>query len=509
MSDEPKVIKPVDFEVDPKGTIDPELARHQRTVMKLIAVVAALATLALAVVFVLPALISSDVSEQPGYAQTTAPGKVPTQAAQEAQAQDEKGPPSVLDLAARDRAQELLESAVAEFESLRSNKAEMWAEEEFLQGENGIREGEKYLREQRYPESEKLLAATLEKLKALSAQLPEYIARWLEEGDLALGQGDSQAALAAFERILEIDQSHAKANIGRQRATTLDQVLALIEEGQGHEEMSELGKAKSAYQKAVGIDPYAQGAIAALERLAQQDRETRYRQAMSAGYGALEAQQFTRARSFFSDAQRLGGKTQETERALALLKTAETNYAIADSLTKADRAVANENWAAAIGHFEAALKLDKALSEAQAGRSQAKRRLALDQVLVTLLDKPARFADEKVRAEGQNRLAAARDVKAAGPRLRGQIQTLSTLITDYSTPVVGSVNSDGFTEVIILRQKRLGKFNQQSLTLLPGKHVATGTRDGHRDVRVEFDVPPRSSSFSIEVICNEVLSFGN
>ena len=40
-------------------------------------------------------------------------------------------------------------------------------------------------------------------------------------------------------------------------------------------------------------------------------------------------------------------------------------------------------------------------------------------------------------------------------------------------------------------------------SLKPGNYIATGTRDGYRDVRVEFRVALKELPLNIEVACKE------
>jgi hypothetical protein len=63
--------------------------------------------------------------------------------------------------------------------------------------------------------------------------------------------------------------------------------------------------------------------------------------------------------------------------------------------------------------------------------------------------------------------------------------------------------SDNQTHVVLFRVADLGRFQQVSVKLRPGKYVAAGTRSGYRDVRVEFTVTGEPGDEPIAVRCEE------
>ena len=63
--------------------------------------------------------------------------------------------------------------------------------------------------------------------------------------------------------------------------------------------------------------------------------------------------------------------------------------------------------------------------------------------------------------------------------------------------------SDSATTVSVFQIGRLGSFSTHELNLLPGVYVATGSRPGYRDVRLEFRVAPEVEMKPIIVQCEE------
>ena len=65
--------------------------------------------------------------------------------------------------------------------------------------------------------------------------------------------------------------------------------------------------------------------------------------------------------------------------------------------------------------------------------------------------------------------------------------------------------SDSLTEVTLFRVAKLGTFEQTSVQLKPGHYIAAGSRNGYRDVRVEFTITGEPMEEPILVSCNEAI----
>ena len=63
--------------------------------------------------------------------------------------------------------------------------------------------------------------------------------------------------------------------------------------------------------------------------------------------------------------------------------------------------------------------------------------------------------------------------------------------------------SDNATNVAIFKVGKFGAFSMHELELRPGNYVATGSRAGYRDVRLEFRVAPEVEMKPIVVRCEE------
>jgi hypothetical protein len=83
------------------------------------------------------------------------------------------------------------------------------------------------------------------------------------------------------------------------------------------------------------------------------------------------------------------------------------------------------------------------------------------------------------------------------------VDQLAILLERATSPVNVVFSSDNLTHVVLYRVAELGTFEQTSMRLRPGRYVAAGTRDGYRDVRVEFTITGEPLNEPIVVRCEE------
>jgi hypothetical protein len=167
---------------------------------------------------------------------------------------------------------------------------------------------------------------------------------------------------------------------------------------------------------------------------------------------------------------------------------------------------AAERWGEAQAGYEQLLARDPTLEFARAGRARTAPRAELARRLDRLLTDPSRLVAPEVRREAETLLARAAAVRGAAPVLQGQAQRLRDSLALYDQAVAAVFESDGLTAVSLQRVGAIGAFRRKELRLKPGRYVATGSRDGYRDVRREFVVVPGGTVVVVEVRCTEVVS---
>ena len=505
-SPEQRVIQPIDFGSVSDVSLQSAKRRASSVRVVILTTVIALLSVSLFIVIVMlpkwterpQAATTASVNAPAGQAQVDAASEI-----EDVDAAAGSGNGST-----RKRAQALLKEALEKLATIEAMHGESWAESAVQEIMQRIEEGEKAYREQRYIAAQNRYHDAMEHIDRLVEMAPEIAGKLADDGGLALAAGNSAAATAAFEGVLEIDPENSVATSGVARAKTLDQVLVLVGQAQGYERLDQSEEALRAYRDSLKLDSRAPGAAAAIKRIERSKRADQFRAAMSQGFRALDANEFGKARAAFEQAGKLDAAAAAIDAALKHLANSEASYKIDRHMRSARGHEASERWGKVAEEYAAALKVDGKLLAAMQDKQRAEARHHLDQQLVAYLARPDRLTSAAVNAEAGNVLEQARQVARPGVRLAGQIDQLAHAIVLARTPVTVSLLSDNVTFVTVYRVGDLGQFDMRELSVLPGRYTAVGKRDGYRDVRVEFTVAPARTDTLVTIRCDQEFAFG-
>ena len=406
--------------------------------------------------------------------------------------------------ALRREAQEVLQSLLTLEESLAKRGAPNWGEPTYSQALEAAGKGDAAYRERDFTGATRDYQNALNRLRALEASLPERIEALHKTLIAEIERGELLPAQTRFNALQEIAPADSRLVALETRIDALPEVTAALETAAAAETAGDLSAAVASARKATRADPQHQRARQRLTELQTALTRAQFTAAMTAGYEALSGQRFADAEAAFATAAKLLPGAPEPPSALIELEQARTQATLIALREQGVAAEAEERWAAAVTHYENALKIDGLLLFATDGMARATPRAALDTRLDTIPKEQDHLVDRRVLAEAEASLAEARDIPNPGPRLQAQMAAAEQTITYARTPVTVSISSDGVTDITVLRVKRLGTLTQQMLSLRPGTYTAVGIRDGYRDVRVTFDVRPGQDN-TVAVSCVETI----
>ena len=463
-------------------------ARHSRL---LYAGLAVLAIALLGVVFLLPRIVAERQTESP-VPQASAVAEEPVEAGG---ATEESGSREVADNALAD----ILELD----ERLKALGAPAWGGADWTTGQSAMQAGDEAYKDRQYDAAAEAYRRALIVLTPLEQRAGEVFGTALADGMAALLAGEQVSALDRFDLALLIDPDSPEAQAGRERALQLDKVLALVADGSAEEINGNWETALARYTEALAIDPEwlpaQEGSARARDALAG----NAYQAAMSAGYTALNANDYAAARSAFRKALEARPDDADARSALVRIDADQKLARVAALVQKADSLAAAENWAAAAEQYAAVLQIDPAVAAAAAGLEQSTARAELDGQLRTTLGNADRFNDDAVWQSASRLLQSARGMNPSGPVLNKQIAELDRLLQTARVPVTVQFESDGFTEVVVYKVGKLGTFAARSVDLKPGVYTAVGVRSGYRDVRRDFRVSADNPALTISVVCED------
>ncbi len=405
----------------------------------------------------------------------------------------------------RKEAQGVLAQLLEVQEVLEERGVQLWAPGQFAAVADLATSGDELYRSRDYAAAKTRYEEALAQLQVLEAGIPAELTRQLARARNALENGDLAQASTALDLADAIEPGNAEAATLHQRVEVLPQLLALLENSATAERDGNLAAAIPFLKQATALDPQHQRSSSELERVSAAYQQQRFNKAMSEGYAALDANQFDTARKAFRHAAQLQTSSSEAASALQEVETAATAHRLAGLQGSGSRDEQAEQWQQAVTTYEQAQKIDPNVLFAREGLARSRDRARLDKQFRAATDDPLRLSDVSVAEATAKMLQMARKITPRGPVLSSQIDQLELLLKQANTPISVALRSDQQTEVTVYKVAKLGKFDQRELSLRPGSYTAVGSRNGYRDVRLDFTVKHGNAPPAVTIVCTEAI----
>jgi hypothetical protein len=451
--------------------------------------------LAATVIFVLPDHIDIPTIQTEPVSQTLSPSRPGAGATQTSAANKSEVSPfqQAQEARQRSRSQQLLSDILRLQEELEQKNVLIWGADKYNAVLEFANQGDAAYRTRDFVTSTSLYADAAAGLQNLLNEMETIFIQSMAKADEALNAGMSDAALASYEYALLIKPDNKAAITGLARSRTLDEVLALITEADNLQQNNKFEAAREKYQQALALDKFAEQAREQIKSVNQKINNRDFNNLMSEGYKHLQQNDLQKARLSFQRASRLKPNAAEVVSALNQTQTGITNQQINEVLSNAVQLEAQERWNEAVSEYNKALAIDTNLAQAQEGKQYSQGRANLDSRLEQIIAEPGRLSNRSVYEESRQIFQAASTISNPQARLSRQIQSVGILLDNALDPVAIVLKSDNMTDVTIYKVGTLGKFEERNLSLLPGTYVMVGTREGYRDVRVEFTIQARQA----------------
>ncbi len=459
-----------------------------------------LVAIAIGVVFLLPTIV-----EERG-ALVTKPGSRPAPESHEEVEETTVVAPAVdpaIVAAQRARADEVLGEILTVEERLRLIGVENWGGDDWLEAGRLAETGDAAYRERDYATALTSHRQALERMHLLESRAPEVFARALLDGGEALIARNQNVAIQQFEIALLIQPGQPDAQHGLQRALRLDRVLDLMNQAAEAERVDDWPAAESLYRQALELDAEWQPAIESLGRVLAAIDQAGFETHMAAGFSAVQRQEYTQARQAFRSALKTRPGNPAAIEALRQIDADEELRKIVALRLAARAAEGGERWPEAVRNYTEILTIDPKIEAVSRDLQRARDRAQLAVDLDSAIADADRFYEDRVARQAAVVLARAHTVLEPGPKLTGQMEQLDGLLRIAAIPVPVRFESDNMTDVVIYKVGRLGLFTTRTIDLKPGSYVASGTRDGYRDVRRTFRVGADGAMAPIVLTCEE------
>lgn len=454
------------------------------------------------VFYFLPEVVEEIEESKPDVTKTKSPtADKPKISEPEVQIEPSLSPEELLKL--KSEAERLLVLIIKKQEALQEKGVEKWAKNSFLEAVNLGTKGDEFYRKQQFDNAITTYKDTILLLDQIEKQAMDTLEKHLEEGELALVQGEQDVAIYNFDIAKAIDEKNIQAINGLKRAQTISELYKLLEKGGNLEAAGRLESAKQTYEQAYSLDPLSTEAKSAVERVAAHINEQKFTRLISLGYTSLNAREFEDARNAFKKAKKLNPNSKQPDQGISKINQAIRQDKIAALKVEAEYFESNEEWDYASQSYKQIIELSPKSDTAQDGFERNQQRAQILTKLDDYITNKDRLSSMQVRAEARRLLEEITPIEMPGSKINTRADTLEELLEVSSMPINLALISDNQTNVVIYKVGKFGLFENKIVTLKPGKYTIVGTRNGFRDVRIELDVSSSMETKEIKVLCEE------
>ncbi len=233
--------------------------------------------------------------------------------------------------------------------------------------------------------------------------------------------------------------------------------------------------------------------------------ENSYTEAMSLGLGSLAAGQLGPAQTAFERASLARDNDAGANDGLEQVRLARKLKLLRTQKRRALSYEAQDDWKNAQAEYQSALAIDSRLSFARKGEQASRQRAVLLDRLDEFVAKPERLESRDVLERARRLVQQGQESESTSGRIRSQALQLERLVQLASTPVPVVIESDGKTSIQVYKVGAIGSFTHKELSLVPGRYVVVGSRDGYRDVRQEIRVAIDRPIETVRIECTEAM----
>ena len=412
---------------------------------------------------------------------------------------------------ARTDSQDVLADLLDSKKSLEDKGVTEWAPQQYQAAVALAESGDELYSQQNFAQAIAQYQQSLDGFESINQLIPDVINGLISDGLAAIDAGKTELAKETLNKALKLDQNNIEALNAMGRANNLDQVLDLLRNASALEqdfktsdELNDITAAVSDYQAAVTLDEKNKTATEGLERSQALEADKRFRVEMTSGFDGLFANRYSSATSAFSRALNINPDDSNAKALYQQALAADKSSSLSSLISSAKRFETNEQWASALGNYEAVLQRDPNQVGAKLGKIRSQARGDLDRQLKEILKDPLALARGTQKDKALSVLNDAKAIAKKGPRLNRQIADIETALNKADVSLKVRFNSDNLSNVRLKKEGAkaidLGRFTSKNLSLKPGRYVISATRLGFRDERKEIELTPGSGgvlSFSI------------
>ena len=318
-----------------------------------------------------------------------------------------------------------------------------------------------------------------------------------------LQRDDYADASGHITRALQIKPDDPGAGQLRDDIERLPRILPHLDAARKARTENDPAAELAALQAIAKLDPDRPDVGARIATLRAGQHDARYRNAITRGLAAAEADDLDAAQRHLERARQLSPDRPETALLAKQVGALDTTLQTERLFHTARAAEKSDDWPAALDAYRELRRLWPNDAAARAGHQTAQRLVSLLTAVTVHLDAPQRLASDNVAAQAGALLEQSRTARPVSPTLVAHADALARMLDRYSRQVPVQVLSDGKTSVSVRGVGRVGTVVSKVIHLKPGAYRFEGSRSGYRSQIVRVSVPPDGTDVSVQVICDE------
>ena len=401
-------------------------------------------------------------------------------------------------------AEEMLDKILIELNSLRNQGVSKWGGIDYRNAEENYKLGDHEYLNSNYVKALNYYREAFKNIDKLSKTVDDQLSINLKSAEKAFKENNFNDAIYFFDIVVSIKPDNPEYQSFYERALVLEDVVDLYTAAIKKNNQKEFEDAKELILRSLVLDPNYDPSINLLSEIERNILRRNFESRMTEGFVALSSFDFLSARVLFLEAKKLYPESQEVIDAILQLDQAEKDQFISNMEKELITLEDEEQWENAVELYKEILTADPDLQFAREGLNRALFRSDISSKLDNYIENYNSLSDIDILQQATNLLIRVSSFERK-PRIEEQISELRRLLKRASTPIDVQLISDNLTNVSILKIGSFSYFSKEIIKLRPGNYTAIGTRNGYRDVRIDFTVAPENDAEPIKVVCEEVI----
>lgn len=338
-------------------------------------------------------------------------------------------------------------------------------------------------------------------LDSFEANKEAYVKDNLRAGQIALKNGDRDAAETAFQNALSYDSANEAGLRGMARAESAAQVFELLAQARIAEDDGDYDTAIAAFDEAFELDEFNATAQQGAARARADQKEAQFNSFVNFAEAAAADEDWDTVIANYEQALEVYPKRTDIEDALENAHEEHHAAMVHSTLAEAYDLERDYLWDEARVAYERLLDLEPEYEEAIEGLIRVGRtvRALLEyEKLLELSEQHMMASDYQAAIRAFNQ---AMQTKPGYLEITPESQEMRRVLELNSTPVNITFVSDTKTWVSITNFRMLGKIKEEAVALPPGDYEVIGRRKNYQDVMLLLKVRPQMSTNVVSVVC--------